>query len=476
MSKPHANDVTLVVFDLDGVLVDSRPLHHEAFNRSLKEFAGEEFVIPPEELHLYDGLPTKVKLEMLTEKKGLPSEKHMEVWKNKQALTLKVIEDTVKKDEKLVKLISELKSRNMEVWCASNSIRESLELFLKNLGISGLLDGILSNQDVTHSKPHPEIYMKVMMMAGKGPRETLVVEDNQFGRTAALHAGCHLCPVLDPASVSLGFIEAHLREARKANDRNSLTKQVRWLGTPDLNLVLPIAGAGSRFRKEGYTTIKPLIPVRGMPMIQVVARNMNMNARHIFIGQKAHDEEYKLHSLLPLIVGEENECKFLTVDGLTEGAACTTLIAKDLINNDSPLLMANSDQFVEWDVTSFMHTCMREGTDGCILTFHCKDDPKWSYAKVDENGYVTDVQEKKPISEHATVGIYFWRKGSDYVKYAEQMIAKNIRVNNEFYVAPIYNEAIQDGKKITVFDCPKMWGIGVPKDLDTFLKDYKGEV
>ena len=95
--------------------------------------------------------------------------------------------------------------------------------------------------------------------------------------------------------------------------------------------------------------------------------------------------------------------------------------------------------------------------------------PKWSFAKIDENGYVTEVAEKNPISDIATVGVYFWKKGSDYVKYAEEMIKENIRVNNEFYVCPVFNEAIKDNKKIRTFDIEKMWGLGTPEDLNVFL-------
>ena len=100
-------------------------------------------------------------------------------------------------------------------------------------------------------------------------------------------------------------------------------------------------------------------------------------------------------------------------------------------------------------------------------------DPKWSFAKLDEDNYIKEVAEKKPISNIATAGVYQWKKGSDYVKYAEQMIEKNIRVNNEFYVCPVLNEAIADGKKFKVFFVNRMWGLGTPEDLNYFLINYK---
>jgi dTDP-glucose pyrophosphorylase len=160
------------------------------------------------------------------------------------------------------------------------------------------------------------------------------------------------------------------------------------------------------------------------------------------------------------------------VDGLTEGAACTTLLAKEFINNDCPLVIANSDQYVEWNSNECLYAFSAGGVDAGIVTFH-SNHPKWSYAKLGEDGFVTEVAEKKPISDHATVGIYYWKKGADYVRYAEQMINKNLRVNNEFYVAPVFNEAIQDSKRIRIKDAARMWGIGTPEDLNYFLQSHK---
>jgi dTDP-glucose pyrophosphorylase len=187
--------------------------------------------------------------------------------------------------------------------------------------------------------------------------------------------------------------------------------------------------------------------------------------------QKEHYEKYNLQSVLSLIAPG---CDIIQVDGITEGAACTTLLAKDLINSDEPLLMANSDQFVEWNSNEVLYAFTADSIDGGIVSFKATH-PKWSYAKVGEDGFVSEVAEKNPISDNATVGIYYWKKGSDYVKYAEQMIEKNIRTNNEFYVCPVFNEAIQDGKKIRIKDIDKMWGIGTPEDLNYFLEHYKGE-
>jgi dTDP-glucose pyrophosphorylase len=233
-----------------------------------------------------------------------------------------------------------------------------------------------------------------------------------------------------------------------------------------------MAGAGSRFAQAGYTFPKPLIEVHGKPMIQVVVENLNIDANYIYLVQKEHYDKYNLKYMLNLITPG---CKIVLVDGLTEGSAVTTLLAKEFIDNDEPLVMANSDQFVEWNSNEVLYAFNADQIDGGILTFEAYH-PKWSYAKLDENGFVSEVAEKKVISNLATVGIYFWKHGSDYVKYAEQMIAKDIRTNNEFYICPVFNEAIADGKKIRCKSIPKMHGLGTPEDLDEFLRNYKGNV
>ena len=204
-------------------------------------------------------------------------------------------------------------------------------------------------------------------------------------------------------------------------------------------------------------------------MIQVVVDNLNVEAHFIFLVQKEHYEKYNLQSVLNLI---SPGCDIVQVDGITDGAARTTLLAKECINNDEPLLMANSDQFVEWNSNECLYAFTADSVDGGIITFKSTH-PKWSYAKLNDSGFVSQVAEKNPISDNATVGIYYWKKGSDYVKYAEQMISKDIRTNNEFYVAPVFNEAIGDGKNIRIKEIIKMWGLGTPEDLNHYLENHK---
>jgi dTDP-glucose pyrophosphorylase len=233
-----------------------------------------------------------------------------------------------------------------------------------------------------------------------------------------------------------------------------------------LNILIPMAGRGSRFEKVGYTFPKPLIDVEGKPMIQLVVENINIEANYIFLVLKEHYSRYSLETVLNNVAPG---CKIIQIDSVTEGAACTTLLAKEYIDNEQPLLIANSDQYVEWESSKFMYSMEADGIDGGILTF-TSTHPKWSFCKTDEMGVITEVAEKNPISDKASVGIYYWSKGQDYVKYAENMISKNLRVNNEFYICPVYNEAIADGKIFKTYTVDKMWGLGTPEDLDLYLK------
>jgi HAD superfamily hydrolase (TIGR01509 family) len=454
--------IKLVVFDLDGVLVDARELHYEALNLALAE-VGEEYIINrSEHLSTYDGLSTRKKLGMLTLNKGLPENMHDFVWRTKQKKTVEIIDDFTP-DFRIQNILKKLKSGGYMVACATNSIRDTAKLQLIRKGFFEYIDFLYTNQDVNKPKPSSEIYMRCMLKADVDPNETLVVEDSHHGRKAALNSGAHLCPVKNSSDVTYEKINEHIQNINKTN-----TIKPKWQGGK-MNVLIPMAGAGSRFQRAGYTFPKPLIEVRGKPMIQLVVENLNIDARHIFVVQKSHYEQYNLKHLLNLI---SPGCEIVQVDGMTEGAACTTLLAKEFINNDEPLVFANSDQFLDWDSNEFMYSMEADEIDGGMLTFKATH-PKWSFAKLDEHGYVSEVAEKKPISDIATAGIYYWKHGKDYVKYAEQMIENNVRFNNEFYVCPVFNEAIGDGKKIKTFHFDGMWGIGTPEDLDYFNKFHK---
>ena len=426
--------IKLIIFDLDGVLVDSKEHHFNALNNALLEVDSKYSISKKDHLTIYDGLPTKKKLELLTKHKGLSTDKYDFVWKRKQELTFDIIKTDIAEDTKLIELFKKLKSDGIRIWICSNSIRDTIKLILLKKGLIEYVDSYISNEDVNSSKPHPEMYWKAMMSEKVLPSETIIVEDSYVGRTAAIYSGAKLCPVKNPDDLTIQLLYSEMEKPLRANKWSDKT----------LNVLIPMAGRGSRFSNENYKMPKPLIEINGKPMIKVVVDNLNVEANFIFIVQKKHYEEFNLQSVLNFI---QPNCKIIQTDGVTEGAACTTLLAKEFINTNSPLLIANSDQFMEWNSGEFFHTMNSPNIDGGILTFE-SNHPKWSYARLDDYGNVCEIKEKEVISNYATCGIYYFNRGGEYVKYAEKMIKDNIRVNGEFYVAPVYNQFIKDNKNI----------------------------
>jgi HAD superfamily hydrolase (TIGR01509 family) len=452
--------IKLIIFDLDGVLVEAKAIHYDALNKAL----GKEYAIEwGEHLSTYDGLKTNQKLDMLTERKGLPSEQHKEVWERKQKYTLQMLAD-LKPSSDIINCMATLAHYGYKLAVCSNSIRKTVLTVLAKLEIIEYMDLIISNEDVKNSKPHPEMYWKAMSIMSCLPEQTLIVEDSPYGLLAASRSKSHILRVNSPKDITYININKKLEEINSG----TMITTPKWKDER-LNVLIPMAGAGSRFEQAGYTFPKPLIEVNNKPMIQVVIDNLNIDANYIYVVQKAHREKYNLDTMLNLITPG---CKIVETNGVTEGAACTALLAKEYIDSDAPLFFANSDQFVEWDSNEFMYKMNETDADGGIVTFKATH-PKWSFAKIDDNGLVTEVAEKNPISDNATVGYYYWKHGSDFVKYAEQMIEKNIRVNNEFYVCPVFNQAIEGCKKIRVFDVKKMWGLGTPEDLKFYLENHK---
>ena len=239
-----------------------------------------------------------------------------------------------------------------------------------------------------------------------------------------------------------------------------------------------MAGHGSRFSRAGIQIPKPLIPVFGRPMIEWVVKNLTPMRLHrfIFICQSTHISQFKLDEFLMSI---SPDSKVLETDVVTEGAACTALLATRYIGNSDPLMIANCDQFIEQDIDQYLNRIDQLDADGMIMTMRATD-PKWSFVRVGDDELVKEVAEKKVISNEATVGIYNFKHGYEFVNSSSFMIEQNKRVNNEFYVAPTFNEMIQSGKQIFRFNIgpvdKKMHGLGTPEDLELFTMNLDNKL
>jgi len=439
--------IKAIIFDMDGVLIDADKWHYNALNVALQHSEVEP-ITWQEHLTIYKGIPTRKKLEILTERKGLPRDLWDKIYKSKQDITIDIISKFCTVDTEKVEMMRLLKKKYKIVVC-SNAVTATVELMLAKSELLPFVDFYLSNQNVAKPKPNPEIYFKAFEMLGLSKGECVIVEDSDVGKKAAMDSGGILCSVNNPYEVNYYRVLRTIMESER------------------INFVIPAAGQGKRFSEVGYQHPKPLIDVNGKPMIQLVLENINGTGRPLVLMQKKHIVQYCANEIIKFI---KPSAEVIHVDGITEGAACTALLAKDFINNESEVIMANSDQLVDLDLQRFINDMREKSADGGMITFKSSE-AKWSYAKYDETMKVSQVAEKQVISDQATVGIYYYRRGSDFVKYAEQMIRKDIRINGEFYICPIFNEYIEAGKKIYIYEIKQsqMHGLGTPEDLDTYL-------
>ena len=448
-----------LIFDLDGVLVDTKKIHFDALNFALKTLKIEQISFR-DHLNIYDGLPTIEKLKILNKKKKLKKKYFKKIVNLKQIKTKFFLNKHLKFNNKIYKTFNKL-SKKYKICIATNAVNQTLEICIKKLKLKKFIFKSFSNTDVLNNKPHPEVYLRCLVDMGLKPNETLIFEDSSHGVLAAQESGCHLFTVKNLSDITYSRIINFMKNIETDQQK----KRLNYWSDPNLNILIPMAGAGTRFKEAGYIFPKPLIEIDNKPMIQWVIESLKLEGNYIFIVQKQHQEKYNINSVLKIL---KPNCKIIELDHITEGAACTTLLAKKFINSGNPLIIANSDQYILWNSIKSMYNFNSKKIDGGILTFEAIH-PKWSYAKVDKNNLVSEVAEKKVISKNATVGVYYWKKGSDYVKYAESMIKKNLRIKNEFYVCPVYNEAIKEKKKIIIDKVKEMHGLGTPDDLNNFI-------
>ncbi len=232
---------------------------------------------------------------------------------------------------------------------------------------------------------------------------------------------------------------------------------------------MPMSGEGKSFVERGYTFPKPLVEIAGRPMVEWVLAGLCIEEPHrfIFICSEEHLRRFALAEVLQLLAPGAT---IIPVSKPTSGALCSVLLASEFLNHESELVIANADQVVDLPFPDFLDSARRPPTDGCILTFPSTH-PKWSFAK-EMDGLVVAVAEKRPISNQATAGLYYFRNSNEFVRAAEQVILKNAALQGEFFVAPVYNELILQGKRITTRRIAReqMHSLGTPEDVTAFVE------
>lgn len=233
-----------------------------------------------------------------------------------------------------------------------------------------------------------------------------------------------------------------------------------------MNILIPAAGKGSRFLGSKYTLPKPQIIVDGEPMIITAAKKLGFTGRFIFIIQEHENRE----NTAAAIYSNFYMCDVAVIDFYTDGPAETALIAKDLINSNEELIIANCDQIMDWRYwNADIALKQLRKYDAGIVTVR-SNDPKHSYARISDNT-VYEVQEKIVISDHALTGIHYWKQGSDFVRTASKMCSENARSSNgEFYIGPTYNYLINENKKIGSYQIEQkaIHFIGTSTDLEIY--------
>lgn len=505
----------LIIFDLDGVMIDSKKAHFDALNKALK--ASSYLGISENDQPKFEAMPTRVKIEKL----GITGVDAVKIREDKAKFFLEDYVDSINENPELLDAIVKLKGEGYKLAVASNAVRSTVWTILSYLGVFHLFDYVVSNEDVKNPKPAPEMYWKCMNELNAIPDTTLILEDSQLGLDGAYDSGAMVEEVDGPKDlveflsdldyIKLKFEPIYKREVINPEIQAYYSPEVEeelwkafgivlpeaygssvgWsLGKtmddmllnalmgeepeekPVRNIVIPMAGAGSRFKAAGFELPKPLIEVNGKPMIAWVLDNLAcVEGRRIFIVQEEHIDEFGLDKTLEDL---SPGCEIVTVKGVTGGAVLSVLAAEAYINSDIPLMIINSDQYLDiGDYLSQIVANLEFRSDGGILCFETKDgDPRWSYADVDWwSGAITEVAEKKPISNYATTGIYVFKKGSDFVDNAYEMIGKGIKHNGEYYIAPVFNQGIQKGNKyvIDLIDKTLFHGLGDPQSLVNFL-------
>jgi len=239
-----------------------------------------------------------------------------------------------------------------------------------------------------------------------------------------------------------------------------------------MNVIIPMAGLGSRFFTDHYKLPKPLIDIGGKPMIQRAIETLDVDGHYHFLLRDSEflkDIEYAIKGTVPF-------ANIKVIDYITEGPACSALLFADEIANDEELIIANCDQIMSWDSSLFLYNVRLY--DGAVVTYH-SDTEKNSYARLDKHGYVAEIREKEVISNVSLNGIHYWAKGKHFVHSANRMIENNDRAyNGEFYIGPSFNYMIDEGKNVGIFHIPneQHHPVGVPADLEKYIKEYHADL
>ena len=432
------------LFDLDGVLVDTTNIQIsstiEAIH-SIYDNINNNSIINN---IISSTITTRDKLKKLCELELIKNEDIEKIYILKKHIANKHF-NNLKPDYEKIELFKYLKENNCKIGIVTNGNKKSSTIILKKIGIYDFIDLHISNEDVENTKPHSEPYIKAICNFGGDLKDYIIFEDSETGLISARGTGVRVQEVLNYKDINLDNILELIY---------------------NINILIPMAGLGNRFKKRGFKTIKPLIDVNGKTMIRTSIDSLNILGRYIFI---IRDTEYTEKLKLELLRIKPH-CKIIVIDYLTEGSASSCYLAKEYINNDKELIITNCDQFLEWDPKNFLK--LSKNYDCNVLTYN-SNEPKNSFVKVNDSGKVEQILEKTPISNNALVGVHYFKKGSMFVDNCEIIKEKNIKIKGEYYLSTVCNQMINDFKVgyTPLRDGEYYHSLGTPTDYFLFLKN-----
>ena len=414
------------LFDLDGVLSDTSNIHNMSTLEAFYKIKG--YNLPDNFNNLIKStITTKAKLEALRDTNIINDEDIEAIYDLKKNISDSKF-NNLKKDNEKVKLFEYLKLNKCFISVVTNTNKKSAELILRNIGIFDYIDILITNNDVTNKKPHSEPYIRAISHFGATLEKYIIFEDSEIGLQSAYGTGAFVYKVNNLKEVNINTI----------NNINDIT---------NINILIPMAGLGSRFVERGFKKIKPLIEIDGVPMIKKAIDSLNINGNYIFILRSNEN----IKELKNYLLDYKPNCKIVDVNYLTEGSASSCYLAKELINNDNELLIANCDQYLEWDSNNFLKNTRERNLDCSLLTYE-SDDVKNSFIKMDaKNEKAIQIREKENISNNALVGVHYFKKGKYFTESYEEIYENKTKFKNEYYVSTVCDNMIQKNYNVGHF-------------------------
>lgn len=409
------------LFDLDGVIVDTVNIQYDSTRKAIKEHCNYDIQDDNEVNNVFlKTITTKDKLKYLNQKNIIEKKDINIIYDLKKNIANKIFIN-LKRDTTKIELFSFLKERKNKIAVVTNSNKNSAEIVLKALGLYDFIDLLISNEDVSNCKPHSEPYIKAIAHFGGSLSKFIIFEDSESGLISARGTGCFVY---------------HIKNVNNLN-LNLITK----LNLLNINILIPMAGLGSRFTKRGFKSQKPLIELNNKTLIEHSISSLNIEGNYIFIIRKKNNKSNI--ELINILKEIKKNCKIIEIDYVTEGSASTCYLAKEMINDNNELIIANCDQILEWDSEKFLDTS--RSYEACVLTY-ISNDIKNSFIKL-ENNLGIEIKEKEAISDTALVGVHYFKRGKDFVLSYEEVFKKKFKFKNEYYVSTVCDNLIKQGIK-----------------------------